>query len=44
MLIEQIFMFDRIAKEKSISKAASASHISQPALSQQMRGWRRNWG
>lgn len=37
MLIEQIFMFDRIAREKSISKAASASHISQPALSQQMQ-------
>ncbi len=37
MLIEQIFMFDRIAKEKSISKAAVASHISQPAVSQQMQ-------
>lgn len=37
MLIEQIYMFDRIAREKSISKAASASHISQPALSQQMQ-------
>lgn len=37
MLIEQIFMFDRIARAKSISKAASASHISQPALSQQMQ-------
>ena len=37
MLIEQIIMFDRIAREKSISKAASASHISQPALSQQMQ-------
>lgn len=30
-------MFDRISKEKSISRAASASHISQPALSQQMQ-------
>ncbi len=37
MLIEQIFMFHRIAREKSISKAAQASHISQPALSQQMQ-------
>ncbi|MGL5437554.1 MAG: LysR family transcriptional regulator [Lachnospiraceae bacterium] len=37
MLIEQIAMFDRIAKEKSISKAALASHISQPAVSQQMQ-------
>lgn len=37
MLMEQIFMFSRIAREKSISKAAQASHISQPALSQQMQ-------
>lgn len=37
MLIEQIFMFYRISREKSISKAALASHISQPALSQQMQ-------
>lgn len=37
MLIEQIVMFDKIAKEKSISRAASASHISQPALSQKMQ-------
>lgn len=37
MLIEQIMMFSQIAKEKSISKAALASHISQPALSQQMQ-------
>lgn len=37
MLMEQIFMFNRIAREKSISKAALASHISQPALSQQMQ-------
>lgn len=37
MLIEQIFMFQRIAKERSISKAALLSHISQPALSQQMQ-------
>lgn len=37
MLMEQIFMFYRIAREKSISKAAQASHISQPALSQQMQ-------
>lgn len=36
MLIEQIYMFHRIASEKSISRAALASHISQPALSQQM--------
>lgn len=37
MLLEQIFMFSQIALEKSISKAACASHISQPALSQQMQ-------
>ena len=37
MLLEQISMFSRIAKETSISKAAQASHISQPALSQLMQ-------
>lgn len=37
MQMEQIFMFNRIAREKSISKAALAIHISQPALSQQMQ-------
>ena len=37
MLLEQISMFSRIAKEQSISKAAQAIHISQPALSQQMQ-------
>ena len=30
MLLEQISMFSRIAKEQSISKAAQAIHISQP--------------
>ena len=30
-------MFSKIANEKSISKVASANHISQPALSQQMQ-------
>lgn len=37
MQMEQIVMFHRIAREKSISKAALAIHISQPALSQQMQ-------
>lgn len=37
MLIEQIDMFSKIAKEQSISKVAQACHISQPALSQQMQ-------
>lgn len=37
MLIEQIVMFSKIAQEQSISKVAQAGHISQPALSQQMR-------
>ena len=37
MLLEQISMFSRIAKEQSISKATQAIHISQPALSQQMQ-------
>lgn len=37
MLLEQISMFSRIAKEQSISKAAQSIHISQPALSQQMQ-------
>ncbi len=37
MLLEQLYMFSQIAMEKSISKAACASHISQPALSQQMQ-------
>ncbi len=43
MLLEQISMFSRIAKEQSISKAAQAIHISQPALSSRCSGWRRNW-
>lgn len=37
MLIEQIYMFSKIALEQSISKAAYEIHISQPALSQQMQ-------
>ena len=37
MQIDHILLFNEIAKEKSISKVASASHISQPALSQQMQ-------
>lgn len=37
MLIEHLILFDKIASEKSISKVAEECHISQPALSQQMR-------
>ncbi len=37
MHLEHVILFDKIATEKSISKVASASHISQPALSQQMQ-------
>lgn len=37
MLLENVLMFSKIANEKSISKVASANHISQPALSQQMQ-------
>lgn len=37
MQIDHILLFNEIAREKSISKVASASHISQPALSQQMQ-------
>lgn len=37
MLLENVIMFSKIANEKSISKVASANHISQPALSQQMQ-------
>lgn len=37
MQIDHIILFNEIAKEKSISKVAAASHISQPALSQQMQ-------
>lgn len=37
MLLENVVMFSKIANEKSISKVASANHISQPALSQQMQ-------
>lgn len=37
MLLENVIMFSKIANEKSISKVASANHISQPALSQQLQ-------
>lgn len=37
MLLENMVMFNRVANEKSISKVATANHISQPALSQQMQ-------
>jgi DNA-binding transcriptional LysR family regulator len=37
MQLEHVILFEKIAREKSISKVASASHISQPALSQQMQ-------
>lgn len=37
MLIEHLELFLKIAEEKSISKVAAASHISQPALSLQMQ-------
>ena len=37
MHLEHIILFSKIATEKSISKVAAASHISQPALSQQMQ-------
>lgn len=37
MQLEHIALFNKIAKTKSISKVAQASHLSQPALSLQMR-------
>ena len=37
MHIESLQLFNKIAIEKSISKVAINSHISQPALSQQMQ-------
>lgn len=37
MLLENVIMFSKVASQKSISKVASANHISQPALSQQMQ-------
>lgn len=37
MHIESLEYFKQIAKVKSISKVASNSHISQPALSQQVQ-------
>lgn len=37
MQLEHLELFLKIAKEKSISKVADASHISQPALSLQMQ-------
>ena len=37
MQLEHIMLFSKIAEEKSISRVAQASHISQPALSQQMQ-------
>lgn len=37
MQIDYISLFNKIAQEKSISKVAIMSHLSQPALSQQMK-------
>ncbi len=37
MQLEHLALFLKIAQEKSISKVANASHISQPALSLQMQ-------
>ncbi|NLI22226.1 MAG: LysR family transcriptional regulator [Clostridiales bacterium] len=37
MQLEHLALFMKIAQEKSISKVANASHISQPALSLQMQ-------
>ena len=37
MLLENLVIFSKVANEKSISKVATANHISQPALSQQMQ-------
>lgn len=37
MQIDHLILFNKIASEKSISKVAEECHLSQPALSQQMR-------
>lgn len=37
MQIEHLILFQKIASEKSISKVAEECHLSQPALSQQMK-------
>ncbi len=37
MQIDHLILFHKIASEKSISKVAEECHLSQPALSQQMR-------
>lgn len=37
MQLDYISLFNKIVKEKSISKVANESHLSQPALSQQMK-------
>ena len=37
MQLEHLILFDKISSEKSISKVAEESHLSQPALSQKMR-------
>ncbi|MBK5261216.1 MAG: LysR family transcriptional regulator [Peptostreptococcaceae bacterium] len=37
MRIDHLVLFNKIASEKSISKVAEECHLSQPALSQQMR-------
>lgn len=37
MQIDHLILFHKIASEKSISKVAAECHLSQPALSQQMR-------
>ena len=37
MQLDYISLFNKIVKEKSISKVANECHLSQPALSQQMK-------
>jgi len=44
MLLENMVMFNKVANEKSISKVATANHISQPALSQQMQRLEEEFG
>ena len=44
MELRTLHYFLTVAREQSISAAAESLHISQPALSTQLKGWRRSWG
>lgn len=43
MEIRTLRYFLEAAREENMSKAAERMHISQSALSKQLKGWRRSW-